>query len=75
MLASEDLHKQVSNATCSWFDHLLELQSMYHNGISIPMALGVTTAYNCSPNWFVLKVKLIAQELFRVNRSHISNIH
>ena len=45
--------KQVSNVTCSWFDPLPKLQSMYHNDIPIS----------------------IAQELFRVNRSHISNIH
>ena len=46
--------KQVSNATCSSFGPLSELQSMYHNGIPISMALGATTAYNGSLNWFFL---------------------
>ena len=67
--------KQVSKATCSWLDPLSELHIMYHNGIPTPMAFGATAAYNGKPNWFVLNVESIAQELFIDNRSHISYIH
>ena len=62
--------KQVSNAICSWFDPLSELQIRYHNGIPLLMAFGATNAYNDRLHCFVLNVVV----LFCDNHSHISNI-
>ena len=37
---------------------------IYQSGIPMPIAFGAIVGYNGSPNWFVLKMELIAQEFF-----------